>query len=137
MSQSDPPVRSHLSAVMVLPCALLGGGLLWMVWLLQTERAQSAVLHAELANLRLAGRVAASRESLITDALHRAARLEHTLEQTLEQTRRAAPAPDAPEVARAAELERVIAFLRGEISAAHETIERLKQEGPGPRGKEG
>ena len=45
-----------------------------------------------------------------------------------------APAPvPAPEGT--AELESVIRFLREEIKAAHETIDRLKQEDPLPKPK--
>ncbi len=130
MSDSAPASRSmpRLSARVVLPWTLLAGGLLGMTWLLRSARQENTALRAELTALRVVQRAADSREQAARDALRRVARLEETL-----RLMQHPPAPvEAPDVARTAELERVILFLRGEIKAAHETIERLKQEEPSP-----
>ncbi len=118
----------RLSASVVLPWTLLAGGLLGMTWLLRSARQENTVLRAELTALRVVQRATDSRAQEARDALRRVARLEETL-----RLMQHPPAPvEAPDVVRTTELERVIQFLRGEIKAAHETIERLKQEEPSP-----
>jgi hypothetical protein len=135
MSLPVAPVRSafRLSAAMMAPTVVLGGLLWWLGWLLHASRAENASLRAELTDLRLVHRATASRESLSAEALRRAARLEEALAV---MDRPPLPAAEASDTARAAELERVISFLRGEITAAHEIIERLKQNGPEPQARE-
>lgn len=130
MSDSAPALRSvpRLSPTVVLRWTLLAGGLLGMVWLLRSARQENTALRAELTALRVVQRAADSREQAARDALRRVARLEETLRLMQHPS---APV-EAPDAARTAELERVILFLRGEIKAAHETIERLKQEEPSP-----
>ena len=117
-------------AVVLLP-VIAGVGLLWWLgWLWRSERDRNTTLRSEITELRLALRASASQESLIADALQRAARLEETLE-VMRRTPAPPPAPVAQDPAQAAsalELERVISFLREDINAAHETIGRLKQE---------
>ena len=133
MSDSAPAIRSvpRLSAAVVLPVALLAAGLLWILWLLRTERAAHSALRVELTALRIAQRTAASKEHETEAALRRVARLEEALRM---MPHAPAPAPvPAPEGT--AELESVIRFLREEIKAAHETIDRLKQEDPLPKPK--
>lgn len=130
MSDSAPALRSvpRLSPTVVLPWTLLAGWLLGMTWLLRSARLENTVLRAELTALRVVQRATDSREQAARDALRRVARLEESL-----RLMQHPPAPvEAPDAARTAELERVILFLRGEIKAAHETIERLKQEEPPP-----
>lgn len=100
--------------------------LLLMGFIARGHREERRALSAELTELRLAHRAAASRETLTAGALERAARLEEALAV---MRREPAPTEPAAEATRAAELERVIVFLRQEITAAHETIERLKQDG--------
>ena len=87
-------------------------------------RMENAMLRGEIASMVLARRAAAAQESQAEDALRRTARLEETLGL---MRREAASATLPPDAGRAAELERVIAFLREEITAAQETIVRLKQ----------
>ncbi len=118
----------RLSASVVLPWTLLAGGLLGMTWLLRSARQENTALRAELTALRVVQRATDSRAQEARDALRRVARLEETLRLMQHPN---APV-EAPDVARTAELERVIVFLRGEIKAAHETIERLKQEDLSP-----
>ena len=130
MSDSAPALRSvpRLSLTVVLPWTLLVGGLLGLAWLLRCARQETTALRAELTALRVVQRAADSREQAALDALRRVARLEETLRLMQHPS---APV-EAPDAARTVELERVILFLRGEIKAAHETIERLKQEEPSP-----
>jgi hypothetical protein len=132
MSSAAPsaPPLPRLSAGRIFAVVLLAGTGLGLTWLLRAERAENAALRGELATLMLAQRAAASRESLAADAIRRAARLDEALHL---MRREATPAP--PDAGRAVELERVIAFLREEVNAAHETIERLKHDDP-PRGTE-
>lgn len=119
----------RLSAGQIMAMVLLAGTGLGLTWLLRTARAENAALRGELATLMLAQRAAASRESLAADAIRRAARLEEALNL---MRRESAPAV-LPDAGRAVELERVIAFLREEVNAAHETIDRLKQDDPAGR----
>ena len=126
-SRAHPRPAFRWSVVLLLP-AIAGLGLLWglgRLW--RSERDQNTALRNEVTELRLALRAAASQESLIADARQRAARLEETLE-VMRRTPAPPAAPDPAQAASALELERVISFLREEINAAHETIERLKQE---------
>jgi len=133
---SVPPPR-RWSATLVLPtvlCCTLGW---WLGWLLRAGQRDNAALRGEITGLRVALRAAESREGLIADAQQRAQRLEETLElmrrapvPAAPESAPALPAPPAPPTADALELERVITFLREEINAAHETIERLKQSEP-------
>lgn len=130
MAHSDHSVSAmpRLTAMAVLPAALLALLVLGLAWLLSASRAENAALRGEVATLLLAQRAASSRESLAADALRRAFRLEEALASAI-RGRESDPTPATPpDAARAAELERVIVFLRGEITAAHETIERLKQD---------
>ena len=129
MPAPDSPIGSvpRLSTAPVLPAALLTVVVLWLAWLLRAGRAENAALRGEVATMLLAQRAAASRESLAADALRRAARLEEALTLMRREPPPATPAT-SPDAGRAAELERVIVFLREEISAAHETIERLKHD---------
>jgi hypothetical protein len=120
---SAPPLP-RLSAGRIFAVVLITGAGLGLVWELRAERAENAALRRELATLVLAHRAAASRDSLAADAIRRAARLDEALSLMRRDT------AEPPEAGRAAELERVIAFLREEVDAAHETIERLKQDGP-------
>ena len=133
MSSAAPsaPPLPRLSAGRVFFVVVLAGTGLGLTWLLREERAENAALRGELATLMLAQRAAASRESLAADAIRRAARLDEALNLMRREATPAAP----PDAGRAVELERVIAFLREEVNAAHETIERLKQDDP-PRGTE-
>jgi hypothetical protein len=134
MSSPDSPdaIPFRLSAAVVLPVALMTVLLLGVLWLLRSSRLENATLRAELAELRLAHRAAASRESLAADATLRASRLEETLALMSRPAPAPAPATVLTDSTRAEELERVITFLRSEITAAHETIERLKQDEPPP-----
>lgn len=130
MSFPEPPdaIPFRLSAAVVLPAALMAVVLLGVAWLWRASRMENAALRAELAELRLAHRAAASRESLAADATLRASRLEETLAMMSRPVSATANVP--ADTTRADELERVIAFLRSEITAAHETIERLKNDQP-------
>lgn len=126
MFPPDLPARSSsafFSATAVVPAALMGVVLFGLAWGLRDSRQENAALRAELSQLRLAHREAAAHESLAAGAALRVARLEETLALM--------PPPHDPEQHRAEELERVITFLRGEITAAHEIIDRLKQSGSG------
>jgi hypothetical protein len=133
MSSSDLSDRTlpRFSAAMLLPAALMTVLLLGQAWWLRDSRKEVAALRSELAELRLAHRVAVSHESLAAEAASRAARLEETLALMRQATASAPPPVSDPDRNRAAELERVISFLREEIRAAHETIERLKEPGAG------
>lgn len=127
MSGSSPSVPSgpRLSAVALLPAALMTAVTLGLAWRLHTSRLENKGLRGEMSAMVQASRAAASRENMAADALRRAAQLE----QMLALMRRESPAAPVPDAAKAVDLERVIAFLREEITAAHETIERLKQDG--------
>ena len=130
MSVSSSRSLPRVPLKVLLPMVLLTGAAVTLAWLLSAGRAGNEALKAELTTLRVAGREAASRGGLAADALRRAARLE----EALVVMRRGPPAPaQATDVERTVELERVIVFLREEIRAAHETIERLKQEEPARR----
>lgn len=142
-SRSSQSSAAPLSARFLLPAFALLILLLGVTWLWHSERRENAELRDELTTLRLAHRAATSRSSLAAGALQRAARLEEALELLRQNTPAAAAAPvaapaAAPDNSRAEELERVITFLRGEINAAHETIQRLERETPaGPRKRAG
>lgn len=133
MSAIDPPDRAfpRISAAMLLPAALMAVLIFGLALLLRDSRKENAALRTELAELRLAHRVAATHESLAAEADRRAARLEETLALMHRSEVNPPPQDTGPDNHRAAELERVIAFLRGEITAAHDTIERLKESGAG------
>lgn len=122
---SDHPLP-RLSAGRIFAVVLITGAGLGPALVLRAERAENTALRREMATLVLAHRAAAPHESLAADAIRRAARLEEALSL---YRREAAPA-ELPDAGRTAELERVIAFLREEVDAAHETIERLKQDDP-------
>ncbi len=112
---------------MMLPLVILTGITLAAAWRLRASLEENRTLKTELATLRLAHRAANSRESLAADSLRRVTRLEEALALMR------GGAAEAGDRERAAELERVIVFLRGEITAAQETIERLKQDTPTAR----
>ena len=114
----------RLSPASTLSLALLTVVALGLAWVLQATRAENSALRIELGNVWLAQRAAASHQSLASDALRRAAKLEDALNLMRKEL---VPATE-PDSNRAAELERVVIFLREEIKAAHETIERLKQD---------
>lgn len=130
----DPPSPS----LPLLPkAALLGiAGLavvaLGLAWQLYLSHLENTALRGEIASMVLARRAAASRESFAADALRRTARLEESLAlmRRNSATPATAPATSQPDAARAAELERVIVFLREEITAAQETIGRLTKGEP-------
>ncbi len=126
MPPTASPHRSplRLSAGTVLPLFLALASLIVLGWTVHAGRMERQALQEELTALRLAHRAAASRESQAADAVRRARRLE----EALAVMRRDPVVAESPDAARAVELERVVAFLREEIKAAHETIDRLKQE---------
>ncbi len=133
MTSPDPSDRTlpRFSAVMLMPAALMTVLLLGQAWWLRHSRQENAALRSELAELRLAHRVAVSHESLAAEAASRAARLEESLALMRKAPASAPPPLSEPDRNRTAELENVITFLREEIKAAHETIERLKEPAAG------
>ena len=70
-------------------------------------------------------------EGRTADAMERVKRLEAALE-AMPQSQ---PKVESPDTARAAELDRVVGFLREEIKAAQETIGRLKEQSLTPAAK--
>lgn len=131
MSLSAPPGSARFSAAMILPAALLSGLLLWVLMLLHGARAERARLRQELSDGRVLQRSAATWEGRTADAMERVKRLEAALE-AMPQSQ---PKVESPDTARAAELERVVGFLREEIKAAQETIGRLKEQSLTPAAK--
>ncbi len=125
------PTGPRFSALTLLPAAVLGGVVLWQSWQLRRWHAETAQLKQELSAARVEQRAAASRESRNAEALQRVAHLDESLARLQRERARETvsvppvPPPRSPQVQ---ELERVILFLREEIKAAHETIDRLRQE---------
>lgn len=127
--RSSPALLPLLPNAVLVPAAVLAVAALGLAWQWRRVHVENAALRGEIASMVLARREAASQEGLAADALRRSARLGEALALMRQE-----PAPAEPaEAGRAAELERVIAFLREEITAAQETITRLKQDEPPPR----
>ena len=127
MPVPDPTITSvpRLPVIVMLPAALLLMTSLGLAWVVHMARQENAALRGELTTIMLAQRTTAARGSLAADAMRRVARLE----QTLALVRRDSPVVPAPDQSQTVEFERLIGFLRQEITAAHQTIERLKQDG--------
>ena len=128
-----------------LPRAVVWGGVVgalsllgWLGWQLQVERGRSEARQEALVGLRVAHRAALAGESLAAGAEVRAARMEGEVARVRGEAAAqvvAAQEAGAAAAGRVAELERVMGFLREELKAAQQTIERLQQgggAGPGP-----
>ena len=132
MPESPSPSLPLLPKAALLSAAVPTVLALGLAWRLHLSHSENTALRGEIASMVLARRAAGSRESFAADALRRTARLEQTLALMRRESGTAGPPSSQPEAGRAAELERVIVFLREEITAAQETIGRLKQ-GEAPR----
>ena len=102
----------------------------WLGWQLQVERARSAARQESLVSVRLAHRAALAEESVGAGLQVKVARLEAEVARLRGEALAAAEARKgeaAAEAGKVAELERVMGFLREELGAAQQTIERLGQ----------
>lgn len=123
MPRQVPPVPSPrlspLAVGLILAAAVVLSAAGWAVL---RQRQETAGLRAEIASLTQAQRASASRESAAGAAISRLAETE----AALAKARAELSAASTQASARIAELDHLVTFLRGEVAAAQQTIERMK-----------
>lgn len=131
MQLSPFPRLSPVTAgVLLVILTVLAAG----AWNLHRQRQEIAALRAEAATALQAQRAAASRESAAGAAL---SKLRET-EAALARTKTDLETSNTQSAARTEELDHLVAFLRSELTAALQTIERMKTDTPAsPPAKKG
>ncbi|MES2708600.1 MAG: hypothetical protein V4726_18545 [Verrucomicrobiota bacterium] len=125
MPRQAPPApspRLSLSPVAVLLIVTGAVILAAAAWTTFRQRREISILRAEVSSLTQAQRATASRESAAAAAV---SRLGET-EAALAKERAELNAVTAQSATRIAELDHLVTFLRSEVTAAQQTIERLK-----------
>lgn len=117
-----PSLRLPPAAVPVIVAAVVAGAA--FSWVILRQRQEIAALKSEKASLTQAQRAATSRESAAALELGNLAQVKAGLAKA--ETDFAAASTQS--AARITELEHLVTFLRGEVTAGQQTIERLKAE---------
>lgn len=112
-----PPI-----AVVLILCGVLL--LAAAAWTIFRQRQEISALRVEAASLTQAQRATASRESAAAASLTRLAETE----AALAKARGDLNSTTTKSTARIEELDHLVTFLRGEVTAAQQTIERMKAE---------